>query len=73
MLGSPARAAPAPNGVPHSLQNFAPDTVGMPHDGHTEASREPHSGQNFAPGALAVPQVGQLTVVLPCRLDEPVA
>jgi len=53
--------APAPSGVAHSEQNFAPGTFVVPHDGQLVASGVAHSAQNFAPGRLSVPQLGQIT------------
>src|SRR3989442_8598093 len=45
----------SPIGAPHSPQNFAPTTLGDPHEGQATARRAPHSPQNLRPGSLSEP------------------
>jgi hypothetical protein len=52
-------AALEPTSVPHSPQNRARSTMGVPQVGQTSARRVPQVRQNFWPGRVSAPQLGQ--------------
>src|SRR6478672_13934240 len=57
------------NAVPHSMQNFAPAWIALPHLGQAGGLSEvPHSLQNFAPRTVIVPHLGH---ALPCGCVAP--
>jgi hypothetical protein len=45
--------------APHSLQNFAPDRLDDPHEGHRTGTGAPHLSQNLTLSECSEPQLEQ--------------
>ena len=58
--GRRGHALAGPSAPPHSPQNRATGSLGVPHAGQVDLQPGPQDRQNFRPASLPVPQAGQV-------------